>query len=109
MGSVDLNEIIREGRSATRHEMNLLFKDYVCQTTCIRVVKMMDERELKRILAVHLLDYHVAQIGMERKVMVHYIGVALHISKSTIYRWFPAKEFDSEMREAAGFPSDGNI
>lgn len=83
----------------TRQEMNLLFKDYVCETTCNRVISMMEERELKRLLAVHLFDYHVVQLRVDRKLMVKNICIVLDLSKTTIYRWFPAKEFDSEFLE----------
>jgi|SRR5690606_29981116 len=99
MARVNLNEIVAEGRSATRHEMNMLFKDYVCETTCIRVIKMMSDDELKRILAFHLFDYHVLQLRKNRKLVVKHLIISLGVSQATMYRWFPARKVELELTE----------
>ena len=90
MARVNLNDIIREGRAATRLEKNLLFMDYVCETSCIRVIKLLSEQEINRILALHLFDLHVLQLNRDRGLMIRHIGSALGVSKPTMYRWFPA-------------------
>lgn len=105
MARVNLNTIIQEGREATRLEKNLLFQDYVCETTCIRVIKLMSESEINRILALHLFDYHVMQLNRDRGLMIRHIGLALGISKPTMYRWFPASAeresvYDEPQRDA---------
>ena len=108
MARVNLNEIIRDGRSATRQEKNMLFMDYVCETTCIRVIKLMSEHEINRILALHLFDYHVLQLNRDRGLMIRHIGSALGVTKSTMYRWFPASAdrdsvYDEPRRDAQTF------
>ena len=105
MARVNLNCIIQEGRAATRLEKNLLFQDYVCETTCIRVIKLMSEHEINRILALHLFDYHVLQLNRDRGLMIRHIGGALGISQTTMYRWFPASAdrdsvYDEPQRDA---------
>lgn len=99
MDGVNLNDIVAQGRQATRQEKNLLFKVYVCETTCIRVVKMMSETELNRILALHLFDLHVLQHRKNRKLVVKHLELALGVSQSTMYRWFPAKEVMCQLAE----------
>lgn len=105
MARVNLNIIIQEGREATRQEKNLLFMDYVCETTCIRVIKLMSEHEINRILALHLFDYHVMQLNRDRGLMIRHIGLALGVSRTAMYRWFPASAdresvYDEPQRDA---------
>lgn len=93
MGPVNLNEIAAQERQATRDELNSLFKQFVCETTCIRVVKLMDEAELKRLLALHLFDLNVVQYNRNRGLIMCQLRLVLGVSKTTMYRWFPAKEY----------------
>lgn len=96
MARVNLNEIVAQQRQATREEKNILFRDWVCETTCPRVIRLLSEAELNRILALHLYDYHVLQLNRNRCMTLKSIGLALGVTKSTLYRWFPAKSEKQE-------------
>ena len=90
---VNINDISRDGRCATREELNTLFLQYVCGTTCIRVVKLLDEGEIKRLLALHLFDLNVIQYNHNRGLVMNKLMIVLCVSKTTMYRWFPASEY----------------
>lgn len=94
-GTVNINEIVRQGRAATKDELIVLFKDYVCETTCARVIRLMDGAEVKRLLALHLFDLHVVEMHRNRGLVMHQLGLVLGVSKTTMYRWFPARDYKS--------------
>lgn len=97
--AANLNEIAAEGRAATRDELNSLFKQFVCETTCIRVIKLMDEQELKRLLALHLFDLNVVQYNRNRGLIMCQLRLVLGVSTTTMYRWFPASVYKSVQSE----------
>jgi len=90
---VELNNIAAEQRRATREEMNALFRQYVCETTCPRVVKLLSDGEVRRLLALHLFDLNVSQYGKPRTLIMQHIQVVLGVSRATMYRWFPPDEY----------------
>lgn len=92
---VNINEIVKACRPATEDELIVLFKDYVCETTCARVIRLMDSAEVKRLLALHLFDLHVIEMRRNRGLVMHQLGIVLGVSKTTLYRWFPAKDYKS--------------
>lgn len=55
----------------------------------------MDQSEVKRLLALHLFDLNVVQNNRNRGMVMYQLGVVLAVSKTTLYRWFPAKEYRS--------------
>jgi hypothetical protein len=90
MGIVDINQIVSENRRATRLELNDLFRQHVCEVMCPRVIKLMDEWEVKRLLALHLFDMNIVRHAKNRPLLLKHMGIALGVSKSTLYEWFPA-------------------
>lgn len=90
---VKINDIVAENRQATTEELHLLFRDYVCESMCIRVIKVMDQSELKRLLALHLFDLHVVQYNRNRGLIIKQMRLVLGVSQTTMYRWFPAKNY----------------
>jgi len=95
----DINKIVADGREATKDELVVLFKDYVCATTCARVIRLMDDSEVKRLLALHLFDLNVVQNNRNRGLVMYQLGIVLAVSKTTLYRWFPAKDYKSFAEE----------
>lgn len=93
MDTTNLNDIVKQQRAATPDELVILFKDYVCATTCARVIRLMEPAEVKRLLALHLFDLNVVQHGKNRGLVMHHLGVVLGVSKTTLYRWFPANAY----------------
>ena len=99
MAVVTLNDIVKDDRPATRQELNLFFKQYVCETTCARVISLMEEKELKRLLALHLFDLHVLQYQKNRGLVMKQMELVLNVSKTTMYRWFPAATYKDYREE----------
>jgi hypothetical protein len=99
MGLITINEIVREERQATDDELILLFKQYVCETTCSRVIRLMDQNEVKRLLALHLFDLHVVQHAKNRGMVMRQMQLVLAVSKTTMYRWFPASTYKNYQEE----------
>jgi hypothetical protein len=94
---VELNTIAAQQRKATRAEMNELFRQYVCETTCPRVIKLLSDDEVRRLLALHLFDWNVSQHRKPRTLIMQHISIVLGVSRATMYRWFPPKEYEPDI------------
>ena len=93
---VKINDIVAENRAATREELHTLFQDYVCEGMCIRVLKTMKQKEVKRLLALHLFDLHVVQYNRNRGIVMQQLRLVLGVSRTEMYRWFPARKYNAE-------------
>lgn len=85
--SVTVNGILRENRCATREEMNDLYLQIVCGTTCMDVIELMSEQELKRLLSIRLLEFWILGNGHRQSYAIQVVSTLLNITKRALYKY----------------------
>ena len=84
---VTVNAILRENRSATRDELEQLYLQAVCETTCIDVVKLMSLVELKRLISIRLMEFWIMQCNHNTGFVVNKTAQLVGIEKRTLYNY----------------------
>jgi hypothetical protein len=74
-------------RAATRDELNGLFLKVVCPSTCPNVVEIMTEKELRRLVAIGLLQYFIVTCRKTKSMAVLQVGIITRLNRSTLYEY----------------------
>jgi DNA-binding NtrC family response regulator len=94
---VRINDILAQNRTATRDELNNLYFQVVCEATCSDVVEIMSDEEIKRLVAIRLLEFWIIgcqhNTGFVIKKTVQLIG----LNRATLYNYI--KEYGIKSRK----------
>jgi hypothetical protein len=84
---VRVNDILSQNRTATREELNDLYLQIVCETTCTDVVELMSEQELKRLLCIKLLEYWIIGCHHGQSFVIQKTMQLIGVSRRTLYTY----------------------
>lgn len=84
---VSINKILNERRSATREELNNLYLQAVCETTCKDVIELMSEQEIKRLLSIRIMEFWIIQCGHSQSYVIQKVRQLLGINRMTLYNY----------------------
>lgn len=84
---VRVNDILREQRHATRSELNDLYLQIVCENTCIDVVELMSEEEIKRLLSIRLLEFWIIGCHHNQAFVVQKTAQLTGLNRRTLYNY----------------------
>lgn len=82
---VRVNDILAENRTATRLELNDLYLQVVCETTCTDVVELMSEQELKRLLCIRLLEFWIIGHHHNKAFVIQKTMQLTGVGRRTLY------------------------
>lgn len=86
IGSVRISEIIKSGKPANRKQLEILYSQYVCCTTCPFVVANLSTIELKRMVSLGIYRYQMLR-DKNKSMVIRSITTAIGISQSGFYKW----------------------
>lgn len=84
---VRVNKILSQNRSATRSELNALYLQIVCETTCTDVVELMSEEELKRLLCIRLMEFWIIGCHHNQSFVIQKTAQLTGVTRRTLYRY----------------------
>lgn len=84
---VRVNDILSKNRSATRSELNALYLQIVCETTCTDVIELMSEDELKRLLCIRLMEFWIIGCHHNQSFVIQKTTQLTGVSRRTLYRY----------------------
>jgi hypothetical protein len=97
---VEINAILRENRSATRQELNELYLQAVCQTTCKNIVELMSIVELKRLLCICLMEFWILDRQYTQSYVVLITSRLVGVHRTYLYRLI--KEYGIQITQEHG-------
>lgn len=87
---VKINDILKQNRVATREELNSLFFQAVCPDTCPAVVRILTDREIKRLVSIKLLEYWILDCERDRGFAIKIVGQLTGLRKTALYEFTAA-------------------
>ena len=83
-----LHQVIAENRTATRHELELIFQRNVVKNEVSGLVLgYFKDHHLKRLICLELYRINVIEEGKRKGRVVEVLSVVTGVAPSNVYRW----------------------